>query len=156
MGGPRCEKITKNSASTDGGPRSRVCARKTLCSAPHRHDQNFFGAHVWRGQIFSSNQAILSTFRGFSFYPRKSKNCGHCVCLASLKIVITMFTCYIPQSSGMCLHLAWNNMSSFLVGPEQYFSLLQAANEEACFQVISQSETRRPFLGVGGVPGFVF
>ena len=27
----------KNSASADGGPRSRVCARETLCSAPHRH-----------------------------------------------------------------------------------------------------------------------
>ena len=25
------------SASADGGPRSRVCARETLCSAPHRH-----------------------------------------------------------------------------------------------------------------------
>ena len=24
-----------NSASADGGPRSRVCARETLCSAPH-------------------------------------------------------------------------------------------------------------------------
>ena len=27
----------KNSASADGGPRSRVRARGTLCSAPHRH-----------------------------------------------------------------------------------------------------------------------
>ena len=27
----------KISASADGGPRSRVCARLTLCSAPHRH-----------------------------------------------------------------------------------------------------------------------
>ena len=27
----------KNSASADGGPRSRVCARETLRSAPHRH-----------------------------------------------------------------------------------------------------------------------
>jgi hypothetical protein len=26
-----------NSASADGGPRSRVCARETLRSAPHRH-----------------------------------------------------------------------------------------------------------------------
>jgi hypothetical protein len=26
-----------NSASADGGPCSRVCARETLCSAPHRH-----------------------------------------------------------------------------------------------------------------------
>ena len=30
----RREKI---SASADGGPRSRVCARETLRSAPHRH-----------------------------------------------------------------------------------------------------------------------
>ena len=28
---------TKISASADGGPRSRVCARETLHSAPHRH-----------------------------------------------------------------------------------------------------------------------
>ena len=34
--------------------------------------------------------------------------------------------------------------------------LLPAANEEACLQVISQSETRRPFGGVGEVPGFFF
>ena len=27
----------KISASADGGPRSRVCARETLRSAPHRH-----------------------------------------------------------------------------------------------------------------------
>ena len=27
----------RNSASDDGGPRSRVCARETLRSAPHRH-----------------------------------------------------------------------------------------------------------------------
>ena len=27
----------EDSASADGGPRSRVCARETLRSAPHRH-----------------------------------------------------------------------------------------------------------------------
>ena len=27
----------KNSASADGGPRSRVCARETLRETPHRH-----------------------------------------------------------------------------------------------------------------------
>ena len=27
----------KISARADGGPHSRVCARETLCSAPHRH-----------------------------------------------------------------------------------------------------------------------
>jgi hypothetical protein len=31
------EKERKISASADGGPRSRVCARLTLRSAPHRH-----------------------------------------------------------------------------------------------------------------------
>ena len=36
------------SASADGGPRSRVCARETLYSAPHRHLRKFFGAHVCR------------------------------------------------------------------------------------------------------------
>ena len=33
------------SAGADGGPRSRVCARLTLRSAPHRH-QRIFLAHV--------------------------------------------------------------------------------------------------------------
>ena len=28
---------TSNTASAEGGPRSRVCARLTLRSAPHRH-----------------------------------------------------------------------------------------------------------------------
>ena len=31
------KKFTKISASADGGLRSRVCARKTLRSAPHGH-----------------------------------------------------------------------------------------------------------------------
>ena len=31
------QKRWKISASADGGPRSRVCARETLRSAPHRH-----------------------------------------------------------------------------------------------------------------------
>ena len=39
---PPCEgqapkKTLTISASADGGPRSRVCARETLRSAPHRH-----------------------------------------------------------------------------------------------------------------------
>jgi hypothetical protein len=33
----RSDQKKKNSASADGGPRSRVCARETLRSAPHRH-----------------------------------------------------------------------------------------------------------------------
>ena len=38
----------RNSASADGGPRSRVRARGTLCSAPHRHQRKFFGTRVCR------------------------------------------------------------------------------------------------------------
>jgi hypothetical protein len=34
---PEDRNTSKISASADGGPRSRVCARETLCSAPHRH-----------------------------------------------------------------------------------------------------------------------
>ena len=34
-----------NSASADGGPRSRVCARETLCSAPIDASGNFL-AHM--------------------------------------------------------------------------------------------------------------
>ena len=40
--------ILKISASADVGPRSRVCARKSLCSAPHQHERKFSGAHVCR------------------------------------------------------------------------------------------------------------
>ena len=47
----RLVQTKKNSASADGGPRSRVCARETLRSAPHRHYRKFFGAHVWGGEI---------------------------------------------------------------------------------------------------------
>ena len=32
------------SAHADGGPPSRVCARKTLCLAPHRRERKFYGA----------------------------------------------------------------------------------------------------------------
>ena len=41
--------------------------------------------------IFSPNQAILSTFRCFL---KINKNCGHYVCLASSKIVVTIFACH--------------------------------------------------------------
>ena len=34
--------------SKDGGPRSRVCARETLRSAPHRRERKFSGARVCR------------------------------------------------------------------------------------------------------------
>jgi hypothetical protein len=41
-------RTNKISASADGGPRSRVCARETLRSAPHRRERKFSGAHVCR------------------------------------------------------------------------------------------------------------
>ena len=37
-----------NSAHTDGGPRSRVCTRETLCSAPHWHERKFSVTRVCR------------------------------------------------------------------------------------------------------------
>ena len=44
------EKREKNeiSAYTDGGPRSRVSARETLHSVPHRRELKFFDTHVCR------------------------------------------------------------------------------------------------------------
>ena len=42
------ERLSKISAHADGGPRSRVCARETLRSAPHRREQKFSGAQVYR------------------------------------------------------------------------------------------------------------
>ena len=36
------------SAQADGGPFSRVCARETLCLAPHQHEWKFSGARVCR------------------------------------------------------------------------------------------------------------
>ena len=38
-----------NLRSRQWGPRSRVCARKTLRSAPHQREWKFSGAHVWSG-----------------------------------------------------------------------------------------------------------
>ena len=36
------------SAHADGDPRYRVCARETLCSAPHQRERKFSGARVSR------------------------------------------------------------------------------------------------------------
>ena len=36
------------SAHANGGPRSRVCARETLRSAPHRHERKFSGTRFCR------------------------------------------------------------------------------------------------------------
>ena len=38
----------RNSAHADGGPRSRVCTRETLCSGPHQCERTFFAARVCR------------------------------------------------------------------------------------------------------------
>ena len=38
--------MNKKFRCTNGGPRSRVCARATLRTAPHRHQPKFVGAHV--------------------------------------------------------------------------------------------------------------
>ena len=40
------EIIIKISAHADGGPRSRVCARETLRSAPYQHERKFSSARV--------------------------------------------------------------------------------------------------------------
>ena len=50
----------KISAHVDGGPRSRVCARETLRSAPHRRERKFSGARV-----------CTVTFWKFSHFPVK-------------------------------------------------------------------------------------
>ena len=41
-------KNTKISTRASGGPRFRVCARETLCSAPHRREQKFPCTRVCR------------------------------------------------------------------------------------------------------------
>jgi hypothetical protein len=47
--GTDCSRRKRNSAHADGGPRSRVCARETLRSAPHRRERKFSGTHVCIG-----------------------------------------------------------------------------------------------------------
>ena len=69
----RTWKMKKNSASADGGPRSRVCPRETLRSSPIQTSRNFLahksggGEIVWQffWSTFSPNQRILSTFHFF-------------------------------------------------------------------------------------------
>ena len=61
-----CLTMFKISDGADGGPRSRLCARLTLRSAPHRHQQKFFGAHVWVGrcEVFIFPQKITLVSMG--------------------------------------------------------------------------------------------
>jgi hypothetical protein len=49
------ESDQKISAHADGGPRSRVCARETLRSAPHRRERKFSGARVCRVTFLKSS-----------------------------------------------------------------------------------------------------
>ena len=82
------------------------------------------GKFVWT--LFSINFLTKSSnakhFSFFHFFLKINKNFGHYVCLASPKIVVTIFACYLHKSSGMCLHLARKNMSQLPAGSEQYFS----------------------------------
>ena len=60
----RGEKI---SAHGDRGPRSRVCARETLRSAPHGHEWEFFVARVCRITFKHLPQLLrthIQSFRG--------------------------------------------------------------------------------------------
>ena len=53
------------SASADGGPRSRVRARGTLRSAPHRHLRKFSGTHFCRVTFKHLPQPLRSHNRSF-------------------------------------------------------------------------------------------
>jgi hypothetical protein len=55
--------VHKISASADGGPRSRVCAPETLCSAPHRHLRKFSGTRVCRVTFKHLPQPLRSHIR---------------------------------------------------------------------------------------------
>ena len=49
------------STYADGGPRSRVCARETLCSAPHRRTRKFSGARVCRVTLKNLPKPIVAS-----------------------------------------------------------------------------------------------
>jgi hypothetical protein len=55
---PRTRKI-HNFRSRRWGPRSRVCARETLRSAPHRHEWKFSGARVCRVTFVKSSHFLV-------------------------------------------------------------------------------------------------
>ena len=60
--------------------------------------------------IFSQNQAILSTFRFFHFFPKKNENCGHYVCLASSGKsghYICLPSSFIPAAKGSARTPLW-------------------------------------------------
>ena len=71
------EKEKEISARADGGPRSRVCARETLRSAPHLNERKFSGAHVCRVTFKHLLQPLRSHIRStigwgseFDFFTR--------------------------------------------------------------------------------------
>jgi hypothetical protein len=74
--------------------------------APQRHQRKFFAACVWGGFSkvclinFLAKSGNSKHFKFFHFH--LNKNCGHYVCLASTKIVVTIFACHLHNSSGMC------------------------------------------------------
>ena len=52
----------KNSAGTNGGPRSRVCAHLTIRKAPHRHQRKFFGARVSFKHLHQTHRSHTQSF----------------------------------------------------------------------------------------------
>ena len=59
------EECVDNSAHADGGPRSRVCARETLRSDPHRHERKFSGTRVCRVALKHLPQPLRSHIQSF-------------------------------------------------------------------------------------------
>ena len=53
-------RITPKFRWAHGGPRSQVCARLTLRSAPHRHEKNKFCAHLYFLIFFGGGAIIFS------------------------------------------------------------------------------------------------
>ena len=78
------KKKKKISASADGGPRSRVCARLTVRSSPHRHERKLSGTRVCRVTFKHLPQPLKSNIRSFGtlgrilkfsiFFFKKPKN----------------------------------------------------------------------------------
>ena len=61
----RRKKKEKISAHADGGPRSRVCAREALRSAPHRRERKFSGTHFCRVTFKASPPTIKKSYLMF-------------------------------------------------------------------------------------------
>ena len=75
-GGKKRKKKRKISAHADGGPRSRICARETLRSAPHQHERKF-SPHVSAespSNISPNWEPISKVSEDFKKSKQKSKN----------------------------------------------------------------------------------